>query len=68
MDIEILKSDRVRGLIDISDNLTLKDIDIVLILPHRKELNSRILNILIKKFDNPKSGNKAPPLEIMRST
>ncbi|NPA60746.1 MAG: hypothetical protein GXO06_00485 [Epsilonproteobacteria bacterium] len=61
LDIEILKSDRVRGLIDISDNLTLKDIDIVLILPHRKELNSRILNILIKKFDNPKVAIKPHP-------
>ncbi len=61
LDIEILKSDRVRGLIDISDNLTLKDIDIVLILPHRKELNSRILRYFNKKPDNPKVAIKPHP-------
>jgi len=71
LNIDILKSDKIKefiyNLIDKDIEDILNSIETLLFLPHPKELNRDILNILIKKFDNKKVAIKTHPRDIYTS-
>ena len=71
LNIDILKSDKIKefiyNLIDKDIEDILNSIETLLFLPHPKELNRDILNILIKKFDSPKVAIKTHPRDNITS-